>query len=227
MPASNRTARTVARAGRTRRASLPRLSRPNPSAACSRRWFGRSPPRGAHNGLRGDRSAGVRARARAGALRIYLYRRAAANARLRRNGELFEAKCQGADRAFVTSRAVRAEARVRERMREGRDRGWAFSQVARVEAAPGPTRRTDGDRAAIRLVALSRDRLAGVQGHAGADKTTLRLEAARLPGLPALKGVAPPASAVRGLVGEAGIASRTLQWLLARISDLSDPAHLA
>ena len=43
----------------------------------------------------------------------------------------------------------------------------------------------------------------------------------------ASKGLAPSASAVRVLEREAGIESRTLQWFLARFSDLSDPAHLA
>ena len=151
----------------------------------------------------------------------------AAIARLCRDGELFEAKRRGVDRAFVTARAVRAEGRIRKTMREGRGRGRAFSEVTRVEAALGSTRLTDGQRAAIRLVALSRDWLVGVQGHAGAGKTTMLREAAGLPGLPALKGLAPSASAVRVLEREAGVASRTLQWFLARFSDLSDPASLA
>jgi len=148
-------------------------------------------------------------------------------ARLCRDGELFEAKRRGADRAFVTARAVQAESRIRKVMREGRGRGRAFSEAARVEAALGSTRLTDGQQAAIRLVALSRDWLVGVQGHAGAGKTTMLREAARLSGLPALKGLAPSASAVRVLEREAGITSRTLQWFLARFSDLSDPARLA
>ena len=148
-------------------------------------------------------------------------------ARLCRDGELFEAKRRGADRAFVTARAIRAEGRVRKMMREGRGLGRAFSPEARVEAELARTKLTDGQRAAARLVALSRDWLVGVQGHAGAGKTTMLREAARLPGLPAMKGLAPSASAVRVLTREAGIETRTLQWFLARFSDLSDAARIA
>ena len=151
----------------------------------------------------------------------------AAIARLCRAGELFEARRRGVDRAFVTARAVRAEGRIRKTMREGRGRGRALCGAPAVEAALGPARLTDGQRAAVRLVALSRDWLVGVQGHAGAGKTTMLREAARVPGLPAVKGLAPSAGAVRVLEREAGIESRTLQWFLARFSDLSDPAHLA
>ena len=151
----------------------------------------------------------------------------AAIARLCRGGELLEAKRRGVDRAFVTARAVRSEGRIRKTMREGQGRGRAFCEVARVEAALGTMQLTEGQRAAVRLVALSRDWLVGVQGHAGAGKTTMLREAAGLPDLPAVKGLAPSASAVRVLEREAGIESRTLQWFLARFSDLSDPAHVA
>ena len=52
-------------------------------------------------------------------------------------------------------------------------------------------------------------------------------EAAGLPGMARVHGLAPSSSAVRALGREAGIEARTLSWFLTRFEDLSDPRALA
>ena len=161
----------------------------------------------------------------------------AAIARLVRDGELIEVERRGMDRAFVTDRAVKAERRVLASMRAGRGKGMALADADAVEARLKPSRLTQGQREAVRTVLLSNDLVIGVQGHAGSGKTTMLREVKELLGDTRaadtraaerkIQGLAPSAVAARVLAREAGIPTRTLQYVLTRFGDLSDPERLA
>ena len=141
---------------------------------------------------------------------------------LRRDGHLVEATLRGADRAFVTDRALRAERGNIAWMKEGRGAGEPIADAAVVEPelAEGPL--TEGQREAVRTILLSRERAVGVEGYAGAGKTAMLRETARLAGERKVIGLAPSAAAVRALEEGAGIPARTLQWFLARHRDIGD-----
>ncbi len=151
----------------------------------------------------------------------------AAVARLIRGGELVETVSPGADRAFVTDRAVKTERRMLAALRVERGKGRAEADPDRVAARLLESGLTEGQKAAVGTVLLSRDRIVGVQGHAGSGKTTMLRTVKDLLGGKVILGLAPSASAARVLAREAGIPSRTLQWFLTRHGDLSDPARLA
>ncbi len=151
----------------------------------------------------------------------------AAVARLVRSGELVETESRGADRAFVTDRAVKTERRMLAAMRAERGRGQAQAMPVAVDVNLLESGLTEGQKQAVRTVLLSRDRIVGVQGHAGSGKTTMLRTVKELLGGKTILGLAPSASAARVLAREAGIPSRTLQWFLTRHGDLSDPARLA
>ena len=151
----------------------------------------------------------------------------AAIARLAGDGALVEAVRRGAEQAFVTDRAVKAERRLLEMMREGVGKARALTHAELSMAGPGGASLTEGQRAAVGAIARSPDSLLGVQGHAGAGKTTMLRAAAALPGMPRVRGLAPSASAARSLERGAGIETRTVQWFLARFQDLSDSGSLA
>ena len=148
-------------------------------------------------------------------------------ARLVRSGELVETQSRNADRAFVTDRAVKTERRMLASMRAARGQGRAEADPDTVAARLRESGLTSGQRQAVRTILLSRDRIIGVQGHAGSGKTTMLCMVKELLGGKTILGLAPSASAARVLAREAGIASRTLQWFLTRHEDLSDPARLA
>ena len=151
----------------------------------------------------------------------------AAIERLVGEGKLVEAMRRGADRAFVTDRAIRAERRILAVMRAGRNQGRTFAAGASVEAALARSSLTRGQRAAVAAIACAPDWLIGIQGHAGVGKTTMLRAAAGIPGMPKIHGLAPSSAAVRALAQGAGIEARTLQWLLTRFDDLSDAERLA
>ena len=151
----------------------------------------------------------------------------AAVARLVREGELVETRRRGADRAFVTDRAVKAERQLLALLREGRGRAVPLADDSAVAARLEGGRLTDGQRAAARTLLLARDRIVGVQGHAGSGKTAMLREAAALAGERRILGLAPSASAARVLAREAGVEAWTLQRFLVRHGDLSDPDRLA
>ena len=148
-------------------------------------------------------------------------------AELVRDGALVEGMRRGADRAFVTDRALRSERRLLAMMREGRGAGRALADARAVDTHLHRSRLTDGQRRAVGAMARSPDWLIGVQGHAGAGKTTMLREANALPGMPFVHGLAPSSAAARALARGAGIETRTLQWFLARHEDLSDTERLA
>ena len=154
--------------------------------------------------------------------RYSLHEVEAAVEELRRDGHLVAATLRGADRAFVTDRALRAERGNIAWMREGAGAGAPAADGAAVERelAAGPL--TEGQREAVRTILLTRDRVVGVQGHAGTGKTVMLRETARLAGERKVVGLAPSMAAVRALEREAGIPARTLQWFLARHRDIGD-----
>ena len=152
----------------------------------------------------------------------------AAIARLVGEGALVEAERRGADRAFVTRGALKSERRLLAVMRAGRGRGRTFADAGAIAYALFATSPlTKGQRAAVEAIAHAPDWLIGVQGHAGSGKTTMLRQAAALPGMPKMHGLAPSSAAVRALARGAGIETRTLQWFLARFEDLSDADRLA
>ena len=151
----------------------------------------------------------------------------AAIAKLVREGKLVEATRRGADRAFVTDRAIRGERRILAMMRAGRNKGRTFADAPSVEARLDRASLTQGQRTAVDAIARAPDWLIGVQGHAGSGKTTMLRAVAGLPGMPRLHGLAPSSAAVRALARGAGIEARTLQWFLTRFDDLSDADRLA
>ena len=151
----------------------------------------------------------------------------AAIAKLVREGKLVEATRRGADRAFVTDRAIRAERRILAMMRAGRGEGRTLVDAVAIEYKLAFGALTRGQRAAVDAIARAPDWLIGVQGHAGSGKTTMLRAAAELPGMPKIHGLAPSSAAVRSLARGAGIEARTLQWFLARFDDLSDAERLA
>ncbi len=141
--------------------------------------------------------------------------------RLAGDGELIEVERRGMDRAFVTLRAVRAERKILAFMRDGKGRGRALGNEKTIEERLADSRLTEGQREAVRTVLLSRDRIVGVQGHAGSGKTTMLREARELLGERPILGLAPSAAAARVLGREAGIGATTLQWFLTRFGDRS------
>ena len=151
----------------------------------------------------------------------------AAIERLVRDGALVETERRGADRAFVTDRAVSAERRILAMMREGRNTSRAFADPSTVETRGHRSGLTAGQRRAVAAIAGAPDWLVGVQGHAGAGKTTMLREAAALPGMALMHGLAPSSAAARALARESGIETRTLQWFLARYGDLTDTGRIA
>ena len=147
----------------------------------------------------------------------------AAITRLVRGGELVETERRGADRAFVTDRAIKTERRMLAMLPATRGKSEAQAEAGAVEARLSASGLTRGQKEAVGMVLLSRDLVVGVQGHAGSGKTTMLREVKELLGEQKILGLAPSASAARVLAREAGVPSRTLQWFLIRHGDLSDP----
>ena len=143
-------------------------------------------------------------------------------ARLRRDGHLIEVTAKRADLAFVTDRARNAERDIIAGMRAGLDAGTNLAPAAAVEPRLDAAGLNPGQRDAARTILLSPHRTVGVQGHAGAGKTTMLRAVAALAGERLIVGLAPSASAVHVLAGEADIPARTLQGFLTRYRDVGD-----
>ena len=143
-------------------------------------------------------------------------------ARLRRDGHLIEVTARRADTAFVTDRARNAERDIIAGMRAGLDAGRSLAPEAAVEAKLDAAGLNRGQRDAVRGIMLSPHRTVGVQGHAGSGKTTMLRTVRELAGERQLVGLAPSASAVHVLSGEADIPARTLQGFLVRYRDVGD-----
>ena len=104
----------------------------------------------------------------------------------------------------------------------GLDAGRSLAPAAAVEARLDAAGLNEGQHDAARAILLSPHRTVGVQGHAGSGKTTMLRTVAELAGERRLVGLAPSASAVHVLAGEADIPARTLQGFLARYRDVGD-----
>ncbi len=141
-------------------------------------------------------------------------------AALEREGQLLPAIRRGVGAAWTTARAANAEREVLERMKAG------IGAVRPLAAGPVPEDLleglTRGQREAVGLILGSRDRVVGVQGHAGAGKTTMLRRAVSCLGERRVLGLAPSSSAARTLSRETGLACRTLQWFLARCREVAD-----
>ena len=141
-------------------------------------------------------------------------------AELRRDKHLLPAIRRGVGEAWTTARAVRAEREVLTRMKAGI--GAVKPLAARAVPENALAGLTEGQREAVRSILESRDRVVGVQGHAGSGKTAMLRRAASLMGERRVLGLAPSASAARTLSRETGLPCRTLQWFLTRCREVAD-----
>ena len=142
---------------------------------------------------------------------------------LRRDGHLVEATARRADLAFVTGWALAAERDIIAWMREGIGAGARLASEAGVEAGLAASGLNRGQREAVRTVLLSPHRLVGVQGYAGAGKTTMLRAVVELVGSERrIVGLTPSSSATGVLARETGMRARTLQGFLLRYRDVGD-----
>ena len=125
---------------------------------------------------------------------------------------------------MTTDRALADERENIGLMQSGQNRGQRImrSWVAQTRLHRGPL--TDGQKAAVKLILSSKDRVIGIQGYAGTGKTTMLRRARALAEKNGyrLMGLAPSASAVKTLAAEAGIESETLQRFLARNAGIAE-----
>ena len=142
----------------------------------------------------------------------------AAVARLERDGTLHPCGLPHLDESLTTDKAAADERETIELM----ERGQGAARPVMRSWIAGPLlhrgRLTEGQKAAVKTILSSRDRVVGVQGYAGTGKTTMLDRARQLAGRSGYRmiGVAPSASAARTLAAEAGIEAETLQRFLAR-----------
>ena len=147
----------------------------------------------------------------------------AAAAGLEKAGSLHAARLPGMEGLLTTDRAAGDEKETIALMETGRERGAAPMRARAVDKALRNGPLTDGQKAAVKLVLASEDRVVGVQGYAGSGKTTMLNRARALLEKRGyeVRGLAPSASAARTLEGEAGIGSETLQRFLARYAGVA------
>ena len=141
-------------------------------------------------------------------------------AELQWDKHLLPAIRRGVGEAWTTARAVKAEREVLERMKAGMGAVKPLAAGAVSEKALSGL--TEGQREAVGLILGSRDRVVGVQGHAGSGKTVMLCRAVSCMGDRRVLGLAPSASAARTLSRETGLACRTLQWFLTRCGEVAD-----
>ena len=124
----------------------------------------------------------------------------------------------GAEQRWTTAEALGQERDILKLVREGGSRGQALAGLAAAEAlAARHPQLNGGQRQAVEEVLGSRERITGLDGVAGAGKTTTLAvirEGAEAAGY-RVEGFAPTSRAAQKL-GEAGIETRTLQAHLAR-----------
>jgi conjugative relaxase-like TrwC/TraI family protein len=139
-----------------------------------------------------------------------------------RTGEFREVASGGTDRQFTTSAMVRMEREIITRMQEGNQRGYGdpmlVSQQGRIRAEDQHPKLSASQRQAVDNILISRERIVGLDGVAGAGKTTtlsVIREAAVAEGYH-VEGFAPTSRAAQKL-SEAGIETSTVQKYLARI----------
>ncbi len=141
-------------------------------------------------------------------------------AELQRDKHLLPAIRRGVGEAWTTARAVKAEREVLSRMKAGMGAVRPLAANAVPEEALAGL--SEGQREAVRSILESRDRVLGVQGHAGSGKTVMLRRAVSCLGGRRVLGLAPSASAARTLSRETGLACRTLQWFLTRCREAAD-----
>ncbi len=133
----------------------------------------------------------------------------------------------GTGRQFTTAQTIRAEREIVKTMQDGRGRTPQLMSVEQAipltEARP---QLNQTQRGAIEQVLTSRDRIQGLQGVAGAGKTTtlVSIRQGAEQNDYVVGGFAPTSRAARQL-RDAGIAADTLQGFLARSRNTGDPAQ--
>jgi ATP-dependent exoDNAse (exonuclease V) alpha subunit len=136
-------------------------------------------------------------------------------------GEFREVAHSGAGRQFTTSAIVRMEREIVSRMQEGNRRGYGdpmlVSPQVRIWTEERHQELSASQRQAVNDILISREKIVGLDGIAGAGKTTALAvvrEGAEADGY-RVEGFAPTSGAARKLA-EAGMETSTLQKYLAR-----------
>jgi conjugative relaxase-like TrwC/TraI family protein len=128
-------------------------------------------------------------------------------------------------RQFTTARTIEAEQEILRRMREGQnDFQPVLSRPHAIAVSDQHVHLNRAQKSVVEDVLSSRDRIQGIQGFAGAGKTTTLAvirSAAEMQGYQ-VKGLAPTSRATRQL-NEAGVEAGTLQGFLARNANPDQP----
>ena len=128
-------------------------------------------------------------------------------------------------RQFTTAKTIEAEHEIIRRMREGQNHvGPVLSRPQAIGVADQYAHLNQAQKSVVEDVLSSRDRVQGIQGFAGAGKTTTLAairSAAEMRGY-RVEGFAPTSRAARQL-NEAGIEAGTLQGFLARATNANAP----
>ena len=145
-------------------------------------------------------------------------------AALEKAGALHAVNIPGAEDSLATAKTAAEERETVVSMRAGQGRGKAPMRGWFVQGYLNKGPLTAGQKQAVKLILSAKDRTVGVQGYAGAGKTTM-LDRARVLAEKRgwrMIGLAPSASAVQTLAAEAGIQSETLQRFLARNAGVAE-----
>jgi conjugative relaxase-like TrwC/TraI family protein len=130
-------------------------------------------------------------------------------------------------RQFTTARTIAAEQEIVHRVSEGRNQiDPVLSRQQAIAVADQHSHLNRAQKSVVEDVLSSSDRIQGIQGYAGAGKTTALAVirgAAEAEGY-SVHGFAPTSRAARQL-NEAGVASETLQKFLARSAEHPAPAQ--
>ena len=139
-------------------------------------------------------------------------------------GRLHRAPALKGGDGMTTDRTLADERESIELMRGGQSRGRRImrSWIVQARLHRGPL--TAGQKEAVKLILSAKDRVVGVQGYAGTGKTFMLRRTKALADKNGFRmvGLAPSASAVKTLAGEAGIESETLQRFLARNAGIAE-----
>ena len=137
-------------------------------------------------------------------------------------GTLHAVDMPGAEDSLATDRTVGEERETVAQMRLGEGRVRAPMRGWQVQGHLNKGPLTAGQKEAVKLILSAKDRTVGVQGYAGTGKTTMLARALAEKKGYRMAGLAPSASAVQTLAGEAGIESETLQRFLARNAGVAE-----